>query len=158
MSRSGVLKGNRGGPRGNSFVVVTDEPVDFLTKAWEILVRPEASYGVFNVVLNWMGKVVRTVMPEGENHQMRFVGVTLDLLKWLKEAEGGKDDNVIGDDYEIGFLTPPLEVVFSSYLDGGRKSKGEGYNGLVVGDVEELSGSKAFVLKGSKLSVKPPVL
>ena len=97
-------------------------------------------------------------MPEGENDQMGFIRVALDILKWFKEAEGGRDDNVVGDDYEISFLTPPLEVVFSSYLDGRRKSKGKGYDGLVVGNVEELSGSKAFVLKGSKLSVRPPVL
>ena len=65
---------------------------------------------------------------------------------------------MIGDNDEISLLAPPLKVMLGSYLDGGRKSKGERYDGLVVGNVEKLSGPKAFDLKGSKLSVGPPVL
>ena len=65
---------------------------------------------------------------------------------------------MIGDNDEIGLFTPPLEVMFSGYLDGGGESKGKRYNGFVMGDMEELSGPKAFVLKCSKLSIGPPVL
>ena len=55
---------------------------------------------------------------------------------------------MVGDDDKIGFLAPPLEVVFSGYLDRRRESKGERYDGFVVSNVEELSGPKAFVQKG----------
>ena len=97
-------------------------------------------------------------MPEGENHWMRFVGVALNLLKWLEEAEGGGYNDVVGDNDKIGLLAPPLEVMFSGYLNRRGEGKRKRYDGLVVGNVEELSGSKAFVLKGSKLLIRPPVL
>ena len=35
-----------------------------------------------------MRKVVRTVIPEGEDNWMRFVGVALDLKLWVEEAKG----------------------------------------------------------------------
>ena len=37
-------------------------------------------------------------------------------------------------------------------------SKGGGYNGFVVCNMEELRGGEAFVLKGSELLIGPPVL
>ena len=48
VSRSGVLKesrdkGSGGVPRGDCFIATTDEPVNLLTGAWEILVWPEGS-------------------------------------------------------------------------------------------------------------------
>ena len=66
--------------------------------------------------------------------------------------------DVEGDNYKIRLLAPPLEVVFSGYLNRRGEGKREGDDGFIVGNVEELGGSKAFVLKGSELSVRPPVL
>ena len=97
-------------------------------------------------------------MPEGENHQMRFVGVTLDFLQWVEETEGGRYNNVIGDDDKISLLAPPLKVMLSGYLNRRREGKGERDDGFVMGNVAELGGSKAFILKGSKLLIRPPVL
>ena len=97
-------------------------------------------------------------MPEGENNRMGFVGVTLDLLKWVEETEGGGYDNVIGDDDEVGLLAPPLKIMLSGHPNRRWEGKGERYDGFVMGNVEELGRSKAFILKSSKLSIRPPVL
>ena len=61
------------------------------------------------------------------------------------------------DDNEVGLLAPPLKVMFSSYLNWGGKSKRKGNDGLIVGNMEELGGLEAFILKSSKLSIRPPV-
>ena len=48
--------------------------------------------------------------------------------------------------------------MFSSYLNRRGKGKGEGNDGLIMSNVEKLGGLETFVLKGSKLSIGPPVL
>ena len=97
-------------------------------------------------------------MPKGDDNWMRFIRVALDLEVWFEETEGWGDDDVKGDNYKIGFLAPPLKVMLSGNLNRRGESKGERNNGLIVSDMEELSGPKAFVLKGPELSIRPPVL
>ena len=108
--------------------------------------------------MHCMGEKVRTVMPNSDDDWMRSIGVALDLIVWFEEAEGRGDDNVEGNNYEIRFLAPPLEVVFSGYLNGRGEYKGEGNNGFIMSNIEELGGPKAFVLKGLELPIRPPVL
>ena len=99
-----------------------------------------------------------TVVPKADDRWMGFVAVGNDLIIGFKEAEDRGDDDVEGDDDVIGLLRPPLEVMLCAYLNRRGKSKGEGYNRLVVGKMEQLTGPETLVLKGSKLPVRPPVL
>ena len=101
---------------------------------------------------------MRTVVPKTDDGRMRFEAVGNDLKVGFKEAEDRGDDDVEGDDDVIGLLRPPLEVMLCAYLNRRGKSKGEGYNRLVVGKMEQLTGPETLVLKGSKLPVRPPVL
>ena len=75
-------------------------------------------------------------MPKANNGGMGFVAIRDDLIVGLEEAKDRGYDDVKGDNDMIGFLGSPLEVVFCSYLNGGGKREGEGYDGFVVGKME----------------------
>ena len=51
-------------------------------------------------------------MPKTNDGRMGFVTVDNNLELWLEEAVDWGDDNMKGEDNEIIFLGPPLEVVF----------------------------------------------
>ena len=48
-------------------------------------------------------------------------------------------NNMQRDDYEVQLFIPPLRVVLSGYLNGRGESEGEGDDGFVMSDTEELS-------------------
>ena len=89
---------------------------------------------------------------------MRFVTVDDYFELGFEETVHRRNDDVKGEDDEIIFLSSPLEVMFQADLDGSGVSKGGGNNGFIVRNVEQLGGIEAFVLKGSQLSIGPPVL
>ena len=88
-------------------------------------------------------------MPKTKYSGMGFVAVDDDLELGFKEAVHRGNDDVKGGDDEVGLLGSPLKVVLRTNLNGGRVSEGSGNNQFIVSDVEELSRSETFVLKGS---------
>ena len=97
-------------------------------------------------------------MPEAEDGGMRLVTVDDYLELGFKEAVHWRNDNVKGKDDKIIFLSSPLKVMLRPDLDGSGMSEGGGNDGFVVHDMEQLGRFEAFVLKGSQLSIGPPVL
>ena len=120
--------------------------------------RPNVSKRVFNVIANQEGETQQAVVPEAEDGRVRFVAVNNYLELRFKEAVHWRDDNMEGEDDEIIFLSSPLEIVFRADLNRSGVSKGGGDNRFIVCNVEELGRSEAFILKGSQLSIGPPVL
>ena len=88
-------------------------------------------------------------MPEAKDGRMGFVTINNDLELGFKEVINQRDDDVEGEDDEVIFLSSPLEVMLRADLNGGGMSKGCGYNGFVIRNVEQLGGGEAFVLKSS---------
>ena len=97
-------------------------------------------------------------MPETNNRRMGFITVGNDLIVGFKEAEDGGDDDMERDNDVIGLYGSPLEIVFGPNLNGGGECEGEGNDGFIICKVEQLTGPEAFILKGSELSIGPPVL
>ena len=97
-------------------------------------------------------------MPQANDGWVGFVAIGDNLIVGFEEAKDGGDDDVEGDNNMIGLLGSPLEVMFSSYLNGRGEREGEGDDGFVISKVEQLTGPETLVLKGSELPVRPPVL
>ena len=97
-------------------------------------------------------------MPKTEDGRVRLVAVKDYLELWFEETVYRRDNNVEGEDDEIIFLSSPLEVVFQANLNRSGVSKGSGDNGFIVRNVKELGRSEAFILKGTQLSIGPPIL
>ena len=97
-------------------------------------------------------------MPKTDYGGMRFVAVGDDLVVGLKEAEDGGDDDMERDNNMIGLYRSPLEIMFCPYLNGRGEREGEGDDGFIISKVEQLTRPETLVLKGSELSVRPPVL
>ena len=53
------------------------------------------------------------------------------------------------EDDEVIFLGSPLEVTLRADLNGSGMSKGGGYDGFVVCNVEQLGGGEVLILKSS---------
>ena len=96
-------------------------------------------------------------MPKAEDGRMRLIAINDDFELRFEETVNRGDDNVEGEDDEIIFLGPPLEVVLRADLNRSGVSKGGGDYRFVVHNVEKLGGGEAFVLKGSELSIGPPI-
>ena len=101
---------------------------------------------------------MRTVVPKTNDRRVRFIAIGNDLIVGFEEAKDRGDDDVERDNDVIGLLRPPLEVMFCPYLNGRGEGEGEGYDGFIVGKMEQLTGPETLVLKGSKLPVRPPIL
>ena len=97
-------------------------------------------------------------MPETKDGGVRFVAVDDNFELGFKETVHRGNDDVEGEDDKIILLSPPLEVMLQANLNRSGVGKGGGNNGFVIGDVEELRRSKPFILKGSYLSIGPPIL
>ena len=87
-------------------------------------------------------------MPEAKDGGVRLVAINDNLEFWFKETIDRGDDNVEGEDDEIIFLGPPLEVMLRADLNRGGVSEGGGNDGFVVRNMKQLGGGEAFVLKG----------
>ena len=92
-------------------------------------------------------------MPKTDYGWVRFVAVRNDLIVGFEETKDRGDDDVKRDDYVVGLLRSPLEVMLGPYLNRGREHKGERYDRFVVGEMEQLTRPEALVLKGSELSI-----
>ena len=88
-------------------------------------------------------------MPEAKDGRMGFVTVDNNFELRFKEAVNWRDDDVEGEDNEVIFLSSPLKVMLQADLNGSGMSKGGGYDGFVVRNVEQLGGGEAFILKSS---------
>ena len=88
-------------------------------------------------------------MPEAKDGRVGFVAVDDNFEFGFEETINWRDDNVEGEDDEVIFLTPPLEIVLRPDLDGGRMGEGGGDNGFVISDVEQLGRSETFALQSS---------
>ena len=75
-------------------------------------------------------------MPEAKDGGVRFVTINDNLELWFEETINWRDDDVKGEDNEVIFLGPPLEVVFRANLNRGGVSKGSGDDGFVVRNME----------------------
>ena len=67
---------------------------------------------------------MRTVVPKTNDRWVRFITVGNDLIVGFKEAEDGGDDDVERDNNMVCLYGPPLEIMFSPYLNG--RGEGEG--------------------------------
>ena len=97
-------------------------------------------------------------MPKTKDGRMGFVAVDNDLELWFEEAVDRGNNDMKGEDNEIIFLGPPLEVVLQSNLNRSGVGEGGGNNWFIVCNVKELGRSKPFILKGPQLPIGPPVL
>ena len=79
---------------------------------------------------------MRTIVPKTDYGGMGFVAVGNNLVVGFEETKDRGDDNVKGNDYVVGLLRSPLEVMLRSHLNGGRKHKGEGDDGFVIRKME----------------------
>ena len=75
-------------------------------------------------------------MPKTDYGGMRFVAVGDNLVVGFKETKDGGDDNVKRDDYVVGLLGSPLEVMLCPYLNGRGERKGEGDDGFIISKME----------------------
>ena len=79
---------------------------------------------------------MRTVVPKTDYGPVRFVAVGNDLIVGFKETKDRGDDDVKKDDYVVGLLRSPLEVMLCPYLNGRREREGEGDDGFVISKME----------------------
>ena len=75
-------------------------------------------------------------MPKADYGWMRFIAVGNDLIVGFEETKDRGDDDVKRDDYMVGLLRSPLEVMLCPHLNGRRERKGEGDDGFVISKME----------------------
>ena len=85
-------------------------------------------------------------MPEAEDGGVRFVTINNNLELGFEETIDWGDDNVEGEDDEVIFLGPPLEVMLRADLNRSGVSKGGRDDGFVIRNVKQLSGGEALIL------------
>ena len=75
-------------------------------------------------------------MPETNDGRVGFVTVRNNLIVGFEETKHRGDDDMKRDDYMVGLLGSPLEVMLCPYLNGRRERKGEGDDGFVISKME----------------------
>ena len=75
-------------------------------------------------------------MPKTEYGGMRFVAIGNDLIVGFEETKDRGDDDMKRDDYMVGLLRSPLEVMLCPYLNGRGERKREGDDGFVISKME----------------------
>ena len=82
------------------------------------VVRPDVGEVVLDVINQFSGSVMGTVVPDAEYGGICSMRVRLNEGVWGEEPVGRIDYQVKREDDFFAIGSPPLEVMFGSYLNG----------------------------------------
>ena len=101
--------------------------------------------------------MTRAVTPKAMYNREGFEMLGTEGKERLSECKGGMDDEMEYGDGNPRFLMEPLEIVLCSYLNRSWFGEGEMGSRAVESLMVKLIVRK-IGMKGSKLSIRPPIL
>ena len=97
------------------------------------MIRPDVGEIVLDVIDQFGGSVMGTVVPDAEYGGIGSVRVGLNEGVWCEKPVGGIDYQVKREDDFFAIYSPPLKVVFGTNLNRAGFGECERYQGAVEG-------------------------